>query len=435
MISLAARNLSKRYAIYAKPSDRLKEMLLRGRRLYHRDFWALRNLSFEVEKGTTLGIIGPNGSGKSTLLQLIAGTLQPSTGSVEVEGRVSALLELGTGFNPEHTGRENVFLSASILGIPRAEMRERFAQIEHFAEIGDFIDQPVKTYSSGMYVRLAFATAIHVDPIILLVDEALAVGDAIFANRCMRRIRELQERGVTIVFVSHDVGAVKMLCNRTLLLNQGELLADGDPNLVVNKYGELIMARERAYEEHPSATAPPPLPPDFAQEELPPLTYSHRHGDGAAEVLKVELLNERGQRVGIVQSGETLLARVLVRFYQAHPHPVVGIMVRNRLGVDVYGTNTELEKIKFGSCTPGEVVEVTYSFECWLTPGEYTLTAATHTVDGASHDWLDDVLLFRVVDSRATAGLANLHARVAIRKRAVSSLAATATRPESNSQG
>ena len=221
MPSIAARNLSKMYKIYARPADRLKEMLLRGRKTYHHPFWALRNLAFEVEPATTLGVIGANGSGKSTLLQLLAGTLQPSAGSVEVEGRIAALLELGSGFNPEHTGRENAYLAGAIQGIPRDEMKSRMALIERFAEIGDFIDQPVKTYSTGMFVRLAFAVAIHVDPDILLVDEVLAVGDAIFANRCVRRIQQLQEQGVTIVFVSHDVGAIKMLCNRALLLNQG----------------------------------------------------------------------------------------------------------------------------------------------------------------------------------------------------------------------
>ncbi|HXE76457.1 MAG TPA: ABC transporter ATP-binding protein [Candidatus Xenobia bacterium] len=418
MPSIAARNLSKMYKIYARPADRLKEMLLRGRKVYHHPFWALRNLAFEVEPGTTLGVIGANGSGKSTLLQLLAGTLQPSTGSVEVEGRVAALLELGSGFNPEHTGRENAYLAAAIQGIPRDEMKERMALIERFAEIGEFIDQPVKTYSTGMFVRLAFAVAIHVDPDILLIDEVLAVGDAIFANRCVRRIQQLQQQGVTIVFVSHDVGAVKMLCNRALLLNQGELVVDGDPNTVVNRYQEIVMARERSYEQHSGATAPLPVPEDLAEEELPPLTYSHRHGDGAAEILKIQILNAQRQPIALLQSGQSVTVRVLVRFYQAHPDPVVGILIRNRLGVDVYGTNTELEKIKFGPCHPGEIVEVAYQFDCWLAPGEYTLTTATHTVDGASHDWLDDVLAFRVVDSRHTAGLANLHARVAVQKRA-----------------
>ena len=195
------------------------------------------------------------------------------------------------------------------------------------------------------------------------------------------------------------------------------MVADGNPNLIVNKYSEIIMARERAYEQEQNTTNLSAIPVDLAEEELRPLTYSHRHGDGTAEVLKIQLLNEHRQPIEIVQSGQRVTVRVLVRFYQPHPDPVVGIMIRNRLGVDIYGTNTELEKIKFGPCTPGEVVEVTYSFDCWLTPGEYTFTTATHTVDNVSHDWLDDVLGFRVVDSRHTAGLANLHAQVVVQKR------------------
>lgn len=417
MAILAVRNLAKKYRMYSRPSDRLKEMIRRGRRLYHREFWALRDITFEVERGATLGVIGPNGSGKSTLLQLIAGTLQPTAGIVEVGGRIAALLELGSGFNPEHTGRENVYLAASILGIPREEMRERFSPIERFAEIGEFIDQPVKTYSSGMYVRLAFATAINVEPDVLLIDEALAVGDAIFANRCIRRIKQLQEQGVTIVFVSHDIAAVKMLCQRAVLLNQGQMVADGDPNAVVNKYQEIIMARERAYEQEDGALDLPPMPVDLSEEEISQLTYSHRHGDGAAEVFKIQLLNEYRQPIQIVHSGQRVTVRLLVGFYRPHLDPVVGIMIRNRVGLDIYGTNTELEKIKFGPCAPGEVIEVTYSLDCWLTPGEYTLTVATHTVEGVSHDWLDDVLAFRVIDSRYTGGLANLHANVVVQKR------------------
>jgi lipopolysaccharide transport system ATP-binding protein len=212
------------------------------------------------------------------------------------------------------------------------------------------------------------------------------------------------------------------------------MVADGDPNLVVNKYGEIIMARERAYEQEQSVANLPPIP-ESLEEELPPLTYSHRHGDGAAEVLKIQLLNENRQPVEIVQSGQRIMVRVLTRFYKPHPEPVVGIMIRNRLGVDIYGTNTNLENIKFGPCAPGEIVEVIYSFDCWLTPGEYTLTTATHTVEHISHDWLDDVLAFRVVDSRYTGGLANLHAQVAVQKQVAGDRVGATSMRSSRSSG
>src|SRR6476661_9794598 len=216
--SLRVEAVSKQYRIYDRPVDRLKESLTRGRWKTHREFWALSNISFEVEAGTTTGIIGPNGSGKSTLLQIVTGTLQPTHGRVWLEGRVAALLELGAGFNAEFTGIENIFMNASLLGLSKAETEALLPEIASFAEIGDFIYQPLKTYSSGMYVRLAFAAAIAVAPQILIIDEALAVGDAVFQHRCMRRIKEMQENGTTILFVSHDPSAVRALCNRAVLL-------------------------------------------------------------------------------------------------------------------------------------------------------------------------------------------------------------------------
>ena len=245
--ALRVEGVAKQYRIYERPSDRLKESLTRGRWKWHREFWALKGISFEIERGTTTGIIGPNGSGKSTLLQIIAGTLDPTHGEVWVNGRVAALLELGAGFNPEFTGLENVFMNSALLGSSRAETEAKLLEIERFAEIGDFIHQPVKTYSSGMYVRLAFAIAVNSDPEILIVDEALSVGDTIFQHRCVRRIKEMQERGTTILFVSHEPTLVRALCSRAILLYQGETLADGAPVDVLNRYQRVIMEREAAY--------------------------------------------------------------------------------------------------------------------------------------------------------------------------------------------
>src|SRR6266404_7574748 len=247
-IALRVENLSKQYRIYDHPGDRLKETLSRGRWKCHREFWALSDLHFEIEAGTTTGIIGPNGSGKSTLLQLITGTLEPTHGDVWHSGRIAALLELGAGFNMEFTGVENVFMNASLSGLSRAETVALMPEIERFAEIGDFIHQPVKTYSSGMYVRLAFATAISTRPEILIIDEALSVGDAVFQHRCLRRIKQMQESGTTILFVSHDPSAIKALCSRTILLNNGRVDIDGRPSDVLNRYQGLIMEREEAYD-------------------------------------------------------------------------------------------------------------------------------------------------------------------------------------------
>src|SRR4030095_1757645 len=241
-VALRVENVSKQYRIYEHPGDRLKESLTRGHWKWHREFWALNDVSFEIEKGTTTGIIGPNGSGKSTLLQIITGTLEPTHGTVWHDGRIAALLELGAGFNPEFTGIENIFMNSALMGLSKSETEKLLPEITSFAEIGDFLYQPLKTYSSGMYVRLAFATAIASSPNILIVDEALSAGDAVFQHRCTHRIKEMQEAGTTILFVSHDPGAIRALCTRAILLNEGRIEADGSPLSVLNRYQKHIMS-------------------------------------------------------------------------------------------------------------------------------------------------------------------------------------------------
>ena len=251
------RQVSKSYPVYRDPKDRLKELATFNRYSFHEDFWALREITFAVERGETFCVIGENGSGKSTLLQIVAGILGPSSGDADVSGRVAALLELGSGFNPEFTGRENVFLNASILGLSRKEIERRYADIAAFAEIGSFIDQPVKTYSSGMTVRLAFAVAIHVDPEILLVDEALAVGDIYFRQRCMRKVHELRSSGVTILFVSHSMGDVKAIGDRSLWLDRGRIRDLGPTDSVVAKYLAAMAEKDSAYLGSPQGLSTP----------------------------------------------------------------------------------------------------------------------------------------------------------------------------------
>jgi len=388
------QNVSKLYRLYRRPADRLREMLPRARPR-HTDFWALRDIGFEVEKGETLGLVGPNGCGKSTLLQIVCGILQPTSGRVVTRGRIAALLELGAGFNPEFTGRENVYLNGEIMGLSRAELDKAMPSIEAFAEIGEFMARPVKEYSSGMYVRLAFSTAIHVDPEILIVDEALAVGDAVFANRCVRKFQELRERKITVLFVSHDLGLVKQLSDRAILLLNGRIAAQGAPNDVINRYIGLVLAKE-----------------DSKQKKDDRIHASFRHGDGSSEILGVEILNARGEPSTAVTGGEPITVHVRSRFHQATSDPMVGILIRTRIGMDVYGTNTRLERVRLGDFQPGDELEVDFAVECWLTPQQYTLTVATQNADGTSHDWLDDAVAFDVVDTRAAAGVANLRAQV-----------------------
>jgi ABC-type polysaccharide/polyol phosphate transport system ATPase subunit len=415
--ALRVENVSKQYRIYEHPGDRLKEALTRGRWKWHREFWALRDIGFEVEAGTTTGIIGPNGCGKSTLLQIITGTLEPTHGAVWCDGRVSALLELGAGFNPEFTGVENVFMNGALIGFSRKEMGEMLPRIERFAELGDFLYQPVKTYSSGMYVRLAFAVAISVEPQILIVDEALAVGDAVFQHRCMRRIKELQESGVTILFVSHDPSAIRALCSRAILLNQGRMIADGKPVDVLNQYQKLIMAREEAYDATATPLEADEPGTDDAWNDLPDsLQYNYRHGDGTASIRGVQLLDAMRRPVELIETGETLFVQVGVRFNADVEHPVCGILIRNRHGIHIYGTNTELQRVDFGPVKQGESVEVIFTFDCWLAPDTYTITLAVHSLDAISFDWLDDVLFFQVMSTTTMDGVANLNARISTRK-------------------
>jgi lipopolysaccharide transport system ATP-binding protein len=355
----------------------------------------LREIGFQVEKGEMLGIVGPNGSGKSTLLEIVSGILQPTSGRVVTRGRIAALLELGAGFNPDFTGRENVYLNGEIMGLSRAEIQKALPSIEAFAEIGEFIARPVKEYSSGMYVRLAFATAIHVHPEILIVDEALAVGDAVFANRCIRKFEELRERKVTVLFVSHDLGLVKQLSTQAILLLNGRIEAQGAPNDVINRYIGLVLEKQA---------------PQIQKDSR--VRASFRHGDGSSEVRSVEILNAAGDPVTSVGGGECITVRVRSRFHSTVSDPMVGILIRTRIGMEVYGTNTRLEKIHLGDLRPGDEVEVDFRLECWLTPQSYTLTVATQNADGTTHDWLDDALAFDVIDARIAAGVVNLRAQV-----------------------
>ena len=360
----------------------------------HSDFWALKDISFSVEKGETLSLVGPNGCGKSTLLQIVSGILQPTSGRVVTRGRIAALLELGAGFNPEFTGRENVYLNGEIMGIGRAQIEKAMPSIEEFAGIGEFMERPVKEYSSGMYVRLAFSTAIHVEPEILIVDEALAVGDAVFANRCVRKFQELRDKKTTVLFVSHDLGLVKQLSDRAILLLHGKIEAQGRPSDVINRYIGLVLEKQEA--------------PQRAKA----VRSSYRHGDGTSEIVGLELLNDSGAPAGSVASGEPVTVRVRARFHRRVADPMVGILIRTRIGMDVYGTNTSIEKIELGEFETGDEIEIDFKIDCWLTPQQYTITAATQDADGSSQDWLDDAIAFDVVDQRSAAGVANLRAKV-----------------------
>jgi len=412
--AIRVESVSKQYRIYNRPVDRLKESLTRGRWKTHREFWALSNINFEVEAGTTTGIIGPNGSGKSTLLQIVTGTLEPTHGRVWHDGRIAALLELGAGFNPEFTGIENIFMNSALMGLSKSETDRLLPEITSFAEIGDFINQPIKTYSSGMYVRLAFATAIASSPNILIVDEALSVGDAVFQHRCTRRIKEMQENGTTILFVSHDPGAIRALCSRAILLNNGEMVADGAPADVLDRYQKLIMDREAAYAEGQLAIrrekAATIAQGEVSETATPQFTY--RHGNGNAEIVRVDLLNGARRAVKLVETGEPVHVRVRAVFHEDIDDPVYGFIIRNKHGIHLYGTNSHVQGLHGGRVKRGETVETTFSFNCWLAPDLYSVSIAVHSPTAVSFDWMDGALFFRVFSAIPIEGVANLNATI-----------------------
>lgn len=405
MDAVVVEQVSKNYRIYAKPADRFRELAFRRRNL-HRDFWALKSVSFRVKQGSTLGIIGENGSGKSTLLQIVAGTLKATEGTIALSGRVAALLELGAGFNPEFTGRENAFLNGAILGFSEEEIVRKLPEIERFAEIGSFIDQPVKTYSSGMYVRLAFAISINVDPEILLVDESLSVGDVYFQQRCMRKIRQMKESGKTIMFVSHDTAAVKNLCDEALWLEHGKVMEVGDPDVVAARYLAAMTMRKDPYavEATTEKTTRPDSVPAVPQSwglvvrTLP--NVDQRWGTGQAEILGIQLLDEKCRLVDSLDHGERLTVRVSARFKEEVKSPNLGYILRNRLGEDISGANTSSEGVVLPPAVSGQVYTVDFHLKLpLLQPGNYYFTVAVANGTHENYvicDWIENAILLTV---------------------------------------
>lgn len=419
---LRVDGLRKCYLVYAQPRDRLRQFILpraarllgRPARAYYREFWALQGVSFSVAPGETVGIVGRNGSGKSTLLQLICGTLSPSGGTVEVDGRIAALLELGSGFNPEFSGRENVFLNAAILGLTRAQTEARLPEILAFAEIGEFIDQPVKTYSSGMVVRLAFAVAIHVEPQLLVIDEALSVGDERFQRKCFARIEAMRRAGVAVLFVSHSAGTVVELCDRALLLDGGELLAAGEPKRVVAAYQKLLYAppdqaaavREAlragppaAMPEPAAAAAPPPVPVAVDEREAfdPGLrpTSTLEYEPRGARILQARVLNARGEPVNHLVRGRRYCYAYRVAFDRTCTHVRFGMLLKTLTGLELGGASSSAPGTPTLALAPAGVeVEVAFDFTCNLAAGVYFLNAGV----GADMDG-GETYIHRVVDA------------------------------------
>ena len=423
---IEVRGMGKTYPMYDKPHHRLMQMLVGGNRRWYREFEALRDINFSVHRGETVGIVGRNGSGKSTLLQIICGTLAPSTGEVYVRGRVAALLELGAGFNPEFTGRENVYLNGSVLGLKRSEIDKRFDDIVAFADIGEFIEQPVKSYSSGMTMRLAFSVMAHVDADILIIDEALAVGDAFFTQKCMRYLREFKTRG-TLLFVSHDSSAVTGLCERAVWLDHGRQLACGTAKEVVHSYLEAFMAERQGGNVRREAGAAgkrvqPLRRADCRQELIDRSTLrndihispfhpgTESFGELKARVIDVAILDEANTQLAWVTGGESVVLELIAEADESLANVIVGFYVKDRLGQLLFGDNTYLSYLDTGfSVAAGETFRARFHFDMpRLQAGDYFITAGV--AEGTQDDhviqnWIHEALMFKSQGTQVPAGI------------------------------
>lgn len=440
--AIEVNGLGKCYQIYSQPSARLKQMLVRGRRQYFKEFWALKDVSFCIKKGETVGIIGRNGSGKSTLLQIICGTLNPTAGEVKVNGRVAALLELGAGFNPEFTGIENVYMAASLYGLSRAQVDQRLNAIAAFADIGNHLHQPVKTYSSGMYVRLAFAVIAHVDADILVIDEALAVGDAFFTQKCMRFLREFMQHG-TVLFVSHDTAAVKGLCSHVIWLDKGQVTQRGEPKDVCERYLQAYYEAQQVDRVNGGAH-PGKVPevniadvlashaakdlPARVDQRLPFLNasnlrndlrlfefdpYAPSFGQGGSRVVRVVLCNNQGHPMSWAVGGEDVELLIETVALQELRSPIVGFVVKDRLGQTLFGDSTFITYAdKSCACKAGQLLRTSFQFQMPRLPvGDYSITIAI--ADGTQaehvqHQWIFDAITFRSESTSVSAGLVGI---------------------------
>lgn len=417
-MAIKVDKLSKKFKLYNSPSKRLLEYISLRKITAHTDFWALKEISFEIPAGTTVGVIGQNGSGKSTLLSILAGVLEQSEGSYEVNGKVSAILELGSGFHPEFTGRDNVYMYGSIMGLSKKEIDDKFDGILNFSELKDFIDQPLRTYSSGMIVRLAFSVAVHVNSDILIVDEALAVGDAIFQHRCFRKIREMQETGKTILYVGHDTDIVRNLCSHAILLDHGRIIKQGNSNEVVKKYNAIVADRERNYYEANMQNTKSPVisnnKTDDQEDEgwLKSNSEDSSYGNKKAEIIKLDILDGNGNRKSVFNSGELSIIRVQILLNENIDSDLTaGYVISNKYG-DVYGLSTKMIDLDFGKKEKNEIVNIEFKQHLYLGAGIYSVTNGVSIVHSDNDyeilDRYEDWAIFRVEKAKKNWGFADL---------------------------
>ena len=436
--AIEVKDVTKIYRLYDKPIDRLKESLSMTHKSYHKDFYALNGLSFSVEKGQTVGIIGTNGSGKSTILKIITGVLTPTTGTVSVDGKISALLELGAGFNMDYTGIENIYMNGTMMGYTKKEMDAKLQEILEFADIGDFVYQPVKTYSSGMFVRLAFALAINVEPEILIVDEALSVGDVFFQAKCYRRMEEIRKSGTTILMVTHDMGSIIKYCDKVVLLNKGEFIAEGEPGHMVDLYKKILANQMDALREElendysggmenaDGVEGEGPVPAghtggdenSLMKEKITINANRTEYGDGRAEIFDLGLFDARGNLTNLLLKGEMFTIKERIRFHAPLACPIFTYTIKDKKGTDLSGTNTMYEGADIKQVNAGDVYDVSFTQKMTLQGGEYLLSMSCTGFEGEEHvvyHRLYDVANITVISNKNTVGVYDMESVVEAR--------------------
>lgn len=430
-VAIRVDDVSKLYKLYDKPSDRLKESLGLTRKKLYKEHYALHNVSFDVKRGETVGIIGTNGSGKSTILKIITGVLNPSGGHVEIDGRISALLELGAGFNMEYTGIENIYLNGTMIGFSREEIDAKMQDVLDFADIGDFVHQPVKTYSSGMFVRLAFAVAINIDPEILIVDEALSVGDVFFQAKCYKKFEDFKKMGKTILFVSHDLGSISKYCDRVVLLNRGKKLAEGTPKEMVSMYKRIMVNQDKAEEIAAHQMDMSSLEEEDEKEIKEAACEGQwknhynlnpdvdEYGNGAAEIEDFAIIDENGNYTNAIVKGTRFRLKSKVKFKQDIHDPIFTYTFKNIQGVAITGTNTMYEKKDVPLAKEGETYVATFEQDMFLQGGEYLLSmSCTGYRDGEFQVYhrLYDVCNVTVVSDKNTVGFYDMNSVTTVEK-------------------
>lgn len=418
-LAIKVDNITKVYELYSKPLDRLKESMSITKKKYHRDYYALKNVSFDVKEGECVGLLGTNGAGKSTILKIITGVLNPTGGSVEINGKISALLELGAGFNPEYTGIENIYMNGTLMGFSRAEIAEKIDEILEFADIGDFVYQPVKTYSSGMFVRLAFAVAINIDPEILIVDEALSVGDVFFQAKCYKKFEDFKKAGKTILLVTHSLGTVAKYCDRAIILDKGEKFSEGSPSEMIDLYKKILVKQNKKSSEiavKKNTTVNEEIG-EVWKTQILTNPKINSYGNGGAEIIDFLLSDDLGNPTNQIMVGSECSIKMKVRFNREVEDPIFAVTIVNLQGTEICGTNSMFEGVNTGTCHEGDIKVAEFKQKLNLAGGHYLISFGCTGYENGEfvvYHRLYEMVNLQIVSSKNTVGYFDMSSKVTV---------------------